>query len=203
MSSDMRLRICLLATALALAACGGSEEGTSSTAEPGAPEASTTVASGDDSQEQVETTAPGGDSDGGDAREVDVSEATIVLGGDTYLYRQDENGTCDPDFAGSFLRAFLTRVDENGDPMEMPGMEGFTQGATFALALEGFGEAEDQTAISISGETEWFASPLTHEGSRVDSVTIEGNYAHGTATFLSNDGDGPVSGTYEVICANE
>ena len=202
MSQGMRLRICLLATTLALAACGGSEGGASSTAGPDAPEVSTTVAPGSEAEEPAETTAPAGDSDGGDVREVDVSEATIVLGDETYLYTQEENGTCDPDFAGSFFRAFLTRVDENGDPMELPGMEGFTQGATFALALDGFGEAEDQTAISISGETEWFASPLTNEGSRVDSLTIDGNYAHGTATFVTNDGDGPVSGTFEIICAN-
>ena len=203
MSPNMRLRTLLLATALALAACGGSDEGASPTAGPDAPEVSTTVApgSGDGSQEPTDATAAG-NAESGDARGVDVSEATIIVGDETFLYRQGENGTCDPDFAGSFIRAFLTRVDENGEPMEVPGMEGFTQGATFALAIEGFGEAEDPTAITISSETEWFASPLTHEGSRVDSLTIDGNYAHGTATFVSSNGDGPVSGTFEIICAN-
>lgn len=209
MSTGMRLRICLLATVLALAACGGSEEGTSSTAGPDAPEVSTTDASGsgDGSQEPTDTTAPASSSDAGGAREVDVDEATIIVGGETFLF--SEGSRCDPDRGGIVFEADLRRVDENGDPIGIPGMEDATNSAYFVFDHEGSGGAEDLTNIYFygdidsSGDTEWWASHLSHEGSGVDSVTIEGNYAHGTATFVSSEGDGPVSGTFEVICANE
>jgi hypothetical protein len=38
------------------------------------------------------------------------------------------------------------------------------------------------------------------EGSSVDSFAIDGNHAEGTATFISDSGEGPVSGTFEASC---
>jgi hypothetical protein len=210
MSPEMRLRICLLATVLALAACGGAEEGTASTAGPGASEESTTVASDDGSGEPAETTAPASNSYAGGTPEVNVDEATIVVGGETFWFTQGPSDICTPDWQGQgmWFRADLRRVDENGDPIEVPGMEGINP-AYFVFDHEGSGGPEDQTGIYFfggvdsSGDAEWGASHLSENGSDVDSVTLDGNRAYGTATFVSSDGDGPVSGTFEVICADD
>lgn len=205
MSPDMQLRTFLLATTLALAACGGSEDGTASTAQPGG-----TSSSAQPGATEVSTTVASGSNAGG-AREVDDDEATIIVGGKTFLFGEGPSDICDPDWQGQgmWFRADLRRVDENGDPIEIPGREGSTNTAIFVFDHEGSGGAEDLTNIYFfgdidsSGDTEWWASHLSHEGSGVDSVTLEGNRAHGTATFVSSEGDGPVSGTFEVTCAND
>ena len=210
MSHDMRLRICLLATAVALAACGGSDDGAAPAAGPDAPEVPTTVASGSGEEEPTETSAPAGDSESGGAPAVDGDQGTITVGGETFLFGEG-NGICTPDWQGQgmWFRADLGRVDEDGDPIEVPGMPDSINPAYFVFDHEGSRDAEDQTGIYFfgvvgsSGDTEWGASHLAENGSGVDSVTLDGNRAHGTATFVSSDGDGPVSGTFEVICADD
>jgi len=58
--------------------------------------------------------------------------------------------------------------------------------------------AVDNATIAMSPEIGW-----TVEQDQVDSYKIEGSHAEGTVTFTSAAGDGPVSGTFEVTCADD
>ncbi|MGA9594509.1 MAG: hypothetical protein WBV06_00010 [Acidimicrobiia bacterium] len=134
--------------------------------------------------------------------EVGTNRATVTLDGDTYLFQLDEGGTCDPDWLGTGgLRALLTMVDENGDSVAFEEDSSITQGVDMFLADPG--EGVPLSEISIFLEPAWWANPDAVEGSSVDSLTLDGGHAEGTAIFMTETGEGPVPGTFEVNCATQ
>jgi len=68
------------------------------------------------------------------------------------------------------------------------------QGIDIALGLV----EETGASIGVSLDTSWSAG--LQPGRSVDSYAIDGNRVSGSATFVSERGDGPVPGTFEVVC---
>lgn len=196
----MRNVIALIFVAMITAACGGDATTETTDGEPVGAATSTTApaASNEDSPATTSvptsTTATEGD-DSGDTRDFFTESGAIVtIGDETYEFRLTETGTCDPDYFGTF-RAILTRVDDTGAPMENPELPGFTQGIEISVTTGG----EGLVGGNLDGVA-WTAFREQDEDSGIDSVQIEDDRASGTATFVSEDGDGPVEGTFEVAC---
>jgi hypothetical protein len=126
------------------------------------------------------------------------SVGMVTIGDARYRFVVDEDGTCDPDFYGTF-RAFMSLVDESGDPVEVEGESGpVGQGIAISVSADAEG--------LIGGELDgvlWSAGADDYEESSIDLVEIDGNRVMGTATFVSPDGGGPVGGTFEVTCVGE
>lgn len=190
------------AFALVLAACGGGGTGdddqAATTAAVASPE--TTV------QAPEPTTTTEATQDTGDAEEDSTAQPTtsgrgsgsITVGGETYLFAVvDDEGSCDPDLFGVGFSAVLTRVDQDGNPIEMQDRPGSTEGVTVALPFEA------DTGGVIGGNfagTAWSAG--LDEESSIDSASIDGPRAEGTATFVTGDGE-VVQGTFEVTCGRD
>jgi hypothetical protein len=210
----IKARIALIgigaALALALTACGGSADET--TPDTASPDVSTTTGGTVDTPtttagSETTTTAAseGGSSDiSADHPRTDVSHATVVVGDEVFYFAQvdengalDPNGDCDPEFFGSVFRAILRRVDAQGDNVEMEDtgdLVGF-QGATFSFTAQ-----LEEGIVAIPGQ--WQAFPAQGFGS-VDSLTIDGDTATGTATFVDTEGGGDTaSGEFEVTCVS-
>jgi hypothetical protein len=132
------------------------------------------------------------------------SAATISIGADTYEFRTTGFAaeTCDPDFFGG-VQVVLAPADENGEPLVF---EGVISPLTMILLPSDL--ADDAPSVEFrvpGGDVEWFANAdsTTVSGSEVGEWSVEGNRVTGAATFVSDAGDGPVAGTFEVVCADE
>lgn len=193
------LAICALSLLL-FAACGGSDDDDNDSGvdvPTTAPEAN-----GGDGDAEEPTTAPeanDGDDGGEDASspgDVEDNTGVVTIGGETYNYTLSETGTCDADFFGTF-RAFLRRVDSDGEFVRTA--DGFFEGMTISLNKEMDGGPESGI-LALTMEPEWVADPTIREGTGLDSYTIDGNVASGTATFGTPDGE-TAEGTFAVWCA--
>jgi hypothetical protein len=118
----------------------------------------------------------------------------LVLDGETYFFALDGGGTCNPSaLFGSAFRAILDRVDEDRNQIARVGGPG-SQGIDIALGL-----GEDAGAsILASLDIAW--SSGFEPGTSVESYHVDGRRASGSAMFVSENGEGPVSGTFEVMC---
>lgn len=208
----------VIALALVATACGGSSDTAQDTSTTQAQNGqsdeqasgSTTSAPKSDSGQSAETTSTtegeterGSGSSDTDHPRADVPHATVTVGDEVFFFAQvdengnfDDNGDCDPEFFGVQFRAILRRVDEQGENvlMEDTGDLVGYQVVTFGFTDVG----PDEWIIAMSGS--WQAWSATGNGI-VDSVTIDGNKASGTATFVDTEGPGqPTQGTFEVVC---
>ncbi len=172
--------------ALGLSACGGSP-GETPTTQGGSAQATTTTTSGT-----------------GGTRQVDVSEATITVGEEIYQFKDtgSPRNSCAPSLFGSgYFNVALTWVDVAGVPTVPDGYVG----VHLVLIREGTGLPGEVPVIAVGADTlggaVWVADSRKADGSGVESFSIDGRHTHGTANFVSADGGGPVSGTFEVTCA--
>ncbi|HKJ55253.1 MAG TPA: hypothetical protein VJ978_04640 [Nitriliruptoraceae bacterium] len=119
------------------------------------------------------------------------------MGSETYTYVDDGGGTCDPDVFGG-ARAFLTRIDDSGEPIGYG--DGLTEGVTISVSADG------QGVIAGSGgddpDRPVFTAGQEGDPSSIDSVDISDRGASGTATFLLAT-DELVPGTFEFVCAGQ
>jgi hypothetical protein len=188
---------------IATAACGGGDDapeatngtepgGSEATSEPGA--ATPGAENGDESDDSGDAPAAGG-----------ASVAVITIG--EYRYEIDVTPgaiqRCDPDFFGGFWAL------------------GSGDGGTLELELwpDGMEGETDRVAVSDNeNDFDWVADAeadfmgVVETGvSQVDSFTVDGSTASGTATFIEENavfaavgGTGeppePVTGTFEVVC---
>lgn len=190
----------LSVAALLVGACGGGDSSAG-------PDSTTSGGDGTTTEATTAETAPEGTTPDESTEPSEVSNdsgferaetmAVLTLGGDTYTFAiVDDGGSCNPDLFGIY-RALLTRIDENGEPVEMPDLEGFTEGIDIVLANQG----EAQTVIFGNfGGMAWSAGEDGNEESSIDSSSVDGPRAEGTATFINESGE-TVEGSFEVMCA--
>jgi hypothetical protein len=192
-----RFPVLLTSLALMLPACGepaGDSEPFESTDATTAP----SEKSGEDetptdtSTTQVETTETptATDTRGSVAGE---TMATLTLDGTTYEFREFENGSCNPDLFGGFS-AILGRIGPDGERLTDE-THGVGQGMSVQIGPGMADDGGDTGSVGALLDIAWNADDI-------DTFTIEGNRATGTATFMSETGEGPVPGVFEVICAN-
>jgi hypothetical protein len=210
----------VITVALLVAACGdsGGDEGATD------PQDMTTTA------DASATTQPSGSDDGGstdqggstdDSTNGDAHRASATIDGVTYTFGDTDFPAqqCSPDFFGVFF-AVLYMVDDQGNPN--------IEGGNINLALlhEDADPAEldqwPEVNVSIQDpDLEWIAAERGSEGisiepgiSQVDSYTIDGNTASGTASFYERNSYWAVAGgqaeelvtatgTFEVTCGND
>lgn len=132
------------------------------------------------------------------------SVATISIGGDTHEFRTTGFAaeTCDPDFFGG-VQVVLAPADENGEPLAF---EGVISPLTMVLLPPDLSDDAPSVEFRVpGGDVEWFANAdsTTVSGSGVGEWAVDGNRVTGTATFVSDAGDGPAEGTFEVVCSEE
>lgn len=191
-----------LALALVLAGCGGSEtadaevEENPTTTTPA--EAQTTAA--EPEPEQATTTAAPAEEE--PAPSVDVSAATVTVGDETYTFGATGFITerCNPDFFGG-AQVILQLLDVTGEPLTVGEQMVFLD-----LAL--IPNDASSTAVKVptpEPDREWIADTESMQvsGTSVDDWSIDGNTIRGSATFASSAGEGPVPGSFEVVCAEE
>ncbi|MEZ4503095.1 MAG: hypothetical protein R3C39_10760 [Dehalococcoidia bacterium] len=176
--------------ALSVVACGDSGNDTSDGGTAAATESTAQADAPPTSTAEEESGSSSGGSD------VGPNSARVVIDGQTYLFALDEGGSCNPDFFGGF-RAILTRVDESGAPVPMAELPGGTQGITISLGPEGGGEA----SILANLDTGWQAGLDPETEATVESYSIDGNRAEGTATLAGGEGTDTVSASFEVQCS--
>lgn len=207
---------------LLLAACGGdtteTDDGGEDNVETTQP--ATTEPAGNDDDGSDDTVPPSdddgdtgeSDDDSGDPGEPGANMATVTIGDTTWEFDADPEGTitdCDPDFFGAF---WVIGEAEDGS------------GLNLLLPPEGDPNFEDPPNVRVtdqSSEADWTADEtlietypdaLAEGDSQVDSYTVDGNTASGTATFVdenqifavlggSLDAVEPVTGTFEVSCS--
>lgn len=197
-----RWPLALTMALLLLTACAGSPD-TGPAATSGAADTTTSISSSDASVADdggSATTTTAASDDKSTAGDLGANSATITLDGTTYLFQLDEGGTCDPNWVGTGgMRAILTMVDENGDPVAFEQDSTITQGVDMFLVMPG--EGVPASTILVGLEPAWWANPDSVAGSGVDSLSLDGGHAEGTATFMTEAGDGPAQGSFEVNCA--
>jgi len=184
----------LLAVSCGGGADDGPSDGTSDTAAP------------TETAAPAETDGTAAPDESGDSGSGSMS-ASLTIDGETYEF--SETGfaaeTCDPSFFGGFWAALY-----------MPDGAGGVMSGTSATILLIPEELEDDleqvSAIAVSVDSaavDYHADPeLEGRGgglSSVDSFTIDGNSATGSATFVNRDTPFdedivPVEGTFEVAC---
>ncbi len=192
------LAICALSLLL-FAACGGSDDDDNDSGvdvPTTAPEANgDNGGNGDMEEPTAATDGNGSDGDAQSAGDLEDNSGVVTIGGETYNYTLSETGTCDADFFGTF-RAFLRRVDSDGEFVRTA--DGFFEGMTISLNKEMDGGPESGI-LALTMEPEWVADPTIRDGTGLDSYTIDGNVASGTATFGTPDGE-TAEGTFAVRC---
>jgi hypothetical protein len=194
----------LFALAILVSACGGDD----GTADPGEPSTNDTEQAAPADDGATDTTAsaeePADDDDNEPVAAGPVNVATVTIGDETYEADMTP-GTlqrCDPDFFNAFwalgegLELFLPPPD---DPNH-------TDGPRIKVKddASGLEWVADPTANQVG------ATAIPEGDSQVDSFTVVGNTATGTATFIEQEafykwtGGGdqpePVKGTFEVTC---
>lgn len=208
--------IAVVLLGLVLGACGGSDESeadaptsTTQVETDGSESTTSTAIEPTDPKDDTTTTTGLSEDTGGlnsDNPRTDVSHATVVVGDEVFHFAQvnetgqfDENGVCDPAFLGVQFKAILLRIDDQGAsvPMENTGDLVMYQGATFAFTDVG----PEEWIVAIP---DMWQAAIPFGGGSVDSVTIDGNTAKGTATFVNLAEDGPgenaTEGSFEVVC---
>lgn len=225
----MRRRVLAAAFLLLIAACGGGDDAAQDDVAAGADAATTTTAapvqSGGDSSSggsQTDGGASEDDASGGDSGGAAVSGlgvGSVTINGETYQF--GDSGfpalQCNPDLFGVFF-AVLAMVDDQGNEV--------ADGGGLELVLlhpgsdpEELGQTNEARVRIGSLEEEWIADEediaereLDPGTSQVDSYTIDGDRASGTATFYEEEtywasvGDSSktvsvTEGTFEVTCA--
>ena len=216
---DVKQIVIMCGVALALAACGGSDDDSSielpddalETTEAG-DETATDDQSDDESSSEV-TSPPQSDDDSGDSGDSDgsgPSTATVTIGGETYEFSTEGAvvAQCQTDMFGVFS-------------VQLPGVDG-DSGIGIVALLEGtdpevVGQV-DAVQVSI-GDEDWIADEasdlfevadsLQPGMSQVDSVQVDGSTVRGTATFVRQlslfvDGEPETAtGTFEATCGEE
>jgi hypothetical protein len=171
---------------LLVAACGSDDSGITSAA---GGEVTTTVSASEPSdQTTLGTESTEGEDDGSESAS-GTNHGTVVLNGETKEFEGFSQAICDTDYLGTgVFNVHLTNTD------------GSTETMTLALYPDGDPD-ELSTLALLSVDVTWAGNHTLHEGSQVDSFDIDGNHAEGTATLISDSGEGPVSATFEVTCA--
>lgn len=198
--------IAIMLLTITLSGCGGSDSSGDATEETEdvlapttAPAPATTA--GATEQAETTTTAPSAQEEAPPAS-VDVSTATVTVGDETYTFGATGFITerCNPDFFGG-AQIILQLLDIGGEPLTVGEQMVFLE-----LAL--IPNDPSSTAVKVptpEPDREWIAdsgSPLVSDTS-VDDWSIDGNTVRGSATFASTAGEGPIPGSFEVICAEE
>ena len=213
-----RLASLLAAGALILTACGGSDPAVSE-GDPG--EDTTTVAVDTTAQDDggagqstvtTATSTTGSDSTGESTGGGNV--ATVTIGDQTFEFDANPEGPitdCNPDFFGAF---WVVGGDPDGNSLNLllpaEGDANFDDPPSVRVVDRGTGA--DWTADVSLLETGNYEDVLDAGDSQVDSYTVEGNTASGTATFVDEnqifavlggtaDSVEPVTGAFEVTCA--
>lgn len=196
-----------MVVALAATACGGAAVESGDDGETGTVQTDPVDEAPPTTPPAPGTQAPADDGGGESPPGGPVNVATVTVGDMTYE-ADVTPGTlqrCDPDFFNAFwalgggVELFLPPPD---DPNHT--------------------DAPRVVAKDEASGLEWVADPTANQGgatsipegdSQVDSFTIDGNTATGTATFIEQEafyqwtGGGdqpkPVQGTFEVTCAEE
>jgi hypothetical protein len=190
-------------------ACGGTGRGTVDSAAP------QTTQPADDGA-AVSTTTPEttpGNVDDSPPESGSANRGVVSIGGTDFVFdaTPDVITECDPDFFGAFR---VVGVTEAGDTVEIllpPPDDANFEGPPSVRVKVNNGGA-DWTADPSILETGDYASVISEGDSQVDSFTVEGNSASGTATFVdeqqifaalggTGDPPEPVQGTFEVTCA--
>ena len=126
----------------------------------------------------------------------------MTVGDETYTC--GETGfiteTCNPDFFGG-AQVILQLLDVGGEPLTVGDKMVFLD-----IAL--IPNDPSSTAVNVptpEPDREWIADSESTQvsGTSVDDWSIDGNTIRGSATFASTAGEGPVPGTFEVVCAEE
>lgn len=196
-----RVASILCALTLLIAACGDEDGDGDAGPAPASGEdtADGTTATPSESEAEPEESTEADQETSGSSPDAGESTAVLTVGDETFMFAVvDDGGSCTPDFLGGH-RAILTRVDENGEPVEIPDLEGFTEVVDIVVSEDG--EIEGVIGGNFGG-TAWSAGEDGNEESSIDSVSIDGVRAEGTATFVNEEGD-IAEGTFEVTCAEE
>ena len=190
--------------AVALAGCGGTDTSDDVTEDPGvavtttAPATATTAAA----NEPVDPTTTAPPAQEGPETSVDVSTGTVTVGDETYTFGATGfiTETCNPDFFGG-AQVILQLLDVTEEPLTVGGQMVFLD-----IAL--IPNDASSTAVNVptpEPDREWIADSESMQvsGTSVDDWSIDGTVIRGSATFASTAGEGPVPGTFEVICFEE
>lgn len=170
----------LVVPVVLLTACG-SDDASVTDQTDGSPEASSDTTAPSSTDSPTETGAGS-------------SRATVTVGDESYEFAVvDDEGSCA--VAGGFSATFYL-VDGQGQPVagEDEAIAGILPEARMSLSSEELGGAPGSVIVLSAGEG-WVA-----EAGGVESLTIDGNHAEGTATFTSMESGELVSGTFEATC---
>jgi len=200
----------LLSFVLAVAACGGDDDGgdaesvaatsapTDAPSEPDAP-ATTLSTDGGPSEESTDDPSPEEEPDDSGSAPAE-NMATVTIGDKTYEFDAEAHlvGRCDPNFFGAFW-VIAAPADGSTGNLEM------------LIVPEGDTSHDETSKIKVGVEDidgrDWRADEDGGEGtpageSGVVSATMEGNTVSGTASFVDvYAGDGATAeGTFQVTC---
>ena len=199
----MRLRALIIGLMLVVAACGGSDDTAADdggTVDGGADTTVTTTA-GDDTAATTTTTADTGGSDDGGSTGGDFSTAVVTIGGDTYEFRASDfpAEVCNTNFFGG-VQIVLAMADDSGTMLTDGGKT-----SVLGIVLLPPDTSEDAPMVEFgigATDVEWIANAdsLAVSGSSVNDWSVDGDTVRGTATFVSDVGDGPTDGTFEATC---
>ncbi len=222
-----RTMISFAVAALALSGCGGGDDDTAAAEPPAATTADnaddgtspSTDAPDDDTSPSTDapddgtddTAAPSDDvaTDSPPSSGLAENTAVVTIGDERYEFDVTPTAVqrCDPNFFGAF---WVLGKDADNNSVEM------------LIPPEGDPNFEESPSVSVGDKVrdiEWRADP-DHEmagvdpgESQVDSSTVDGTHLTGTATFVDlnatyafqggvGDEPEPVTGTFEVLCAD-
>lgn len=117
--------------------------------------------------------------------------ATVTLGDETMTFVFESTDLCDTNYGGlGVWYVFLHNADGSGETL------------TLTLEQEDVPDFEAGVFIFLLPNVTWVAHSQEVPGTGIDSFEIDGNHATGTATFMTYEGDGPQSGSFDVTCAD-
>ena len=193
--------IIMVTLAVVLAGCGGSETTDTGAAAPTTTTSTevVTTAAEPEREQTTTTAAPAAEEP---TESVEASTATVTVGDESYTFGATGFITerCNPDFFGG-AQVILQLLDVGGEPLTVGEQMVFLD-----LAL--IPNDPSSTAVNVptpEPDREWIADSesLQVDGTSVDDWSIDGPAIVGSATFASTAGEGPVPGTFEVVCAEE
>jgi len=206
----------LVVLSLVAVACGGSD----SNADEGNDDVATTeasdgtVAPSDDDEASVDTTTPTADDDPDGSATGGENVAIVTIGDQTWEFDANPEGPitdCDPDFFGAF---WVIGEAEDGSSLNLllppEGDPNFDDPPSVRVADRA--TEADWTADVTLIETANYGDVLVEGDSQLDTYSVDGNTASGTATFVdenqifavlggSTEAVEPMSGSFEVSCA--
>ena len=210
-----------LASVMALGACGGSDEVGGLVDEAAAqatePAADVAVASTTTTASSAETEAeqPAAEEQPPPASTSSENIVRVTVGDTTFEFDATPGTitSCDADFFGAF---FVNGASEDGDSVSLllppPDDPNFEDPPSVRIKVNNGGA--DFTADSSILENGNYAEVISEGDTQVDSFTVDGNTASGTATFIdeqqifaalggTGDDPEPVRGSFEVTCGTE